>query len=281
MQDTAIKGRIWACRRQHDGTRPQRAALIAKLKLADVVVVYKLDRLGRSLQDLLTILDRIGAAGAAFRSLTEPVDTTTAAGKLMYSILGAVAEFERTLIRQRSMAGQCAAMDRGVKCGQPRSMRAGDESDVDRMWKTRFYSLDNLAQIFDVHPSTVKRAVYRVLSLVTQVCVSMVRYPAIFQMKRIPPPGYQPRSLWPMRIAAFLIFGGLGGIILGFGLESVQTGALEIPRKAGATYVAFRDADQKVQYWLYTVGAIILGSFFLFIGLWTLFAPAREPSRQG
>lgn len=143
------------------GTRPALAALLGKLKPGDTVVVYKLDRLGRSLQDLLAILDKIGAAGATFRSLTEPIDTTTPAGKLMYSILGAVAEFERSLIRQRSIAGQRAARERGKHCGRPRTSTPQVDRDVLRLWRSRFYSLRNLGDIFDLHESTIKRIVYR------------------------------------------------------------------------------------------------------------------------
>ncbi len=100
------------------GTRPELQRLIKSLRPGDCITVYKLDRLGRSLQDLLSILDRINAAGATFRSLTEPIDTTTPAGKLMYSILGAVAEFERSIIRERVTAGIHASMSRGTQWGR-------------------------------------------------------------------------------------------------------------------------------------------------------------------
>lgn len=142
------------------GTRPALAALLAKLKPGDTVVVYKLDRLGRSLQDLLTILDKIGAAGATFKSLTEPIDTTTPAGKLMYSILGAVAEFERSLIRQRSLAGQVAAVQRGVKLGRPRILTPKKERDLYRLWSTGQYRQVDLCRKYDVHPTVVRRVIY-------------------------------------------------------------------------------------------------------------------------
>ncbi|MBX3655209.1 MAG: recombinase family protein [Ramlibacter sp.] len=112
------------------GQRPQLMALLLRLRPGDTVTVYKLDRLGRSLQDLLTILERIGAAGASFRSLTEPIDTTTPAGKLMYSILGAVAEFEKSLIGERVRAGQVAAYRRGVRFGRRRSTTPGEDACI-------------------------------------------------------------------------------------------------------------------------------------------------------
>ncbi len=112
------------------GARPRLQQLLSKLKPGDEVVVYKLDRLGRSLQDLLSMLDRIGRSGASFRSLTEPIDTRTPAGMLMYSILGAVAEFERSLIRERVIAGQVAAYRRGVKFGRRKTITPQEEKEI-------------------------------------------------------------------------------------------------------------------------------------------------------
>jgi DNA invertase Pin-like site-specific DNA recombinase len=73
----------------------------------DVVIVWKLDRLSRSLMDLLRIMARLDKAGAGFRSLTEAIDTTTPAGRMMMQMLGSVAEFEREMIRERTRAGPC------------------------------------------------------------------------------------------------------------------------------------------------------------------------------
>lgn len=85
--------------------RPELARAIGALQPGDVFVVWKLDRLSRSLRDLLFTLEKIAAAGAGFRSLTEAVDTTTPAGRLMTQTLGAFAEFERAMIRERTMNG--------------------------------------------------------------------------------------------------------------------------------------------------------------------------------
>jgi hypothetical protein len=84
-----------------------------------VLVVWKLDRLSRSLKDLLQIMERVREVGAGFRSLTEAVDTTTAAGRMMMQMLGSFAEFERSMVRERTRAGLAAARDRGVKVGRP------------------------------------------------------------------------------------------------------------------------------------------------------------------
>lgn len=144
------------------GARPELKKLITQLTENDCVIVYKLDRLARSLKDLLQILEQIELTGAKFKSLTEPIDTVTAAGKLMLNILGSFAEFERSLIRERSMAGQKAAMDAGVHCGRPRVLSMRDEKDVLKLWESGVYTLDSLALVFDCHASVIKRTIYRV-----------------------------------------------------------------------------------------------------------------------
>ena len=154
--------RIYQEKRSGVANRPLLAQLIASLKPGDKIYVYKIDRFARSLIDLLSILQRIELAGASFQSLTEPIDTSTGAGRMMMHMLGAFAEFERGIIRERCMAGQRAAMDRGTHCGRPRSVTKETEADIVTMWRSNFYTLDNLATIFDCHPSTVKRTIYRV-----------------------------------------------------------------------------------------------------------------------
>lgn len=144
------------------GARPQLRACLQSLKPGDVLVVYKLDRVARSLMDLLSILDQIKAAGAQVRSLTEPLDTTSAMGFFMVQILGAVAQLERGIITERSIAGQQAAKARGVHCGRARTLSPEVEAEIVRLYASGDYTLRGLAQAFDVSESVVKRAVYRV-----------------------------------------------------------------------------------------------------------------------
>jgi DNA invertase Pin-like site-specific DNA recombinase len=150
-------------KRSSVGQRARLTELLESLQPGDMVKVYKIDRLARSLMDLLSILDRIQKAGATFQSLTEPVDTSTSAGRMMTHMLGAFAEFERGIIRERSIAGQTAAMMRGIHCGRPRSVAPEDEKEIVRLWQSNQYTMDSLAAIFNVHPSSVKRSIYRVL----------------------------------------------------------------------------------------------------------------------
>ena len=85
--------------------RPELHRLLDRLRQGDVLVVWKLDRLSRSLRDVLMIMERLGELKAGFRSLTEAIDTTTPAGRMMMQMVGAFAEFERAMLRERTKAG--------------------------------------------------------------------------------------------------------------------------------------------------------------------------------
>lgn len=98
--------------------RPELTKCLKALAAGDTLTVWKLDRLGRSLRDLITLLDDLKARGVAFRSLTEAIDTTTATGRAMWQMVGILAELERSLIQERTTAGRSAAVARGVKMGR-------------------------------------------------------------------------------------------------------------------------------------------------------------------
>src|SRR5262245_34098547 len=103
--------------------RPELAKAISKLEPGDVLVVTRLDRLARSTRDLLNVLDEISQRGAGFRSLKDAwADTTTPHGRLMLTVLGGLAEFERELIRARTGEGRKRAKARGVRFGRPRKL---------------------------------------------------------------------------------------------------------------------------------------------------------------
>ena len=99
--------------------------LLAFVRLGDTVIVWKLDRLGRSLKDLIEKLNLLKSRGVDFISLTESIDTTTPGGKLIFHLMGALAEFERDLIRERTNAGLAAARARGRVGGRPRRASEG------------------------------------------------------------------------------------------------------------------------------------------------------------
>jgi DNA invertase Pin-like site-specific DNA recombinase len=117
--DTIFREKISGVR----ADRPQLAKLMTALRAGDVVVVTKLDRLGRSTRELLDLIDCIGKAGASFRSLGDPLwDTSSAQGRLLSTLLAGIAEFERELIRERTGAGRERAMAEGVKFGRKRKL---------------------------------------------------------------------------------------------------------------------------------------------------------------
>ena len=116
------------------GPRPELQKLLAALQPGDVLAVYKMDRIARSLNDLLNILERVRLAGAEIKSLTEPFDTSSPYGTFMVQILGAVAQLERSIIRERTVAGQVAAIKRGVTFGRPKLLSTEKEFEALAMY---------------------------------------------------------------------------------------------------------------------------------------------------
>lgn len=108
------------------GSRSDRAGLeqaLDYLRVGDVLVVWRLDRLGRSLKYLIEVITNLNERRIGFRSLTEQIDTTTSEGRLIFYVFGALAEFERDIIRERTQAGLAAARARGRTGGRPKKLR--------------------------------------------------------------------------------------------------------------------------------------------------------------
>lgn len=137
--------------------RPEMQRMLDQLRAGDVVVVWKLDRLTRSLSDLLLIIERIHLAGAGFRSLTEQLDTTSAAGRMMMHMIGAFAEFERGLIRERTRAGLAEAKRRGRKLGRPSALSANQKETALRLINQQHESPANVARLLKVSRTTISR----------------------------------------------------------------------------------------------------------------------------
>src|SRR5438034_1078977 len=113
--------------------RPELHRLLDQLRKGDVLVVWKLDRLSRSLRDVLTIMERLGDSGAGFRSLTEAIDTTTPAGRMMMQMVGAFAEFERAMLRERTKAGLDSARREGRIGGRRPKLSPQQQAEIRRM----------------------------------------------------------------------------------------------------------------------------------------------------
>jgi DNA invertase Pin-like site-specific DNA recombinase len=142
--------------------RPKLHKLLDQLEPGDVLVVWKLDRLSRSLKDLLVILETIAARQAEFRSLTESVfDSTTAAGRLMLQIVGAFAEFERAMIRERTKVGLRSAQSRGQHCGRAFKFTPAQQSEIFRTVNSGQKSVADMARMLGVHRATIHRLVSR------------------------------------------------------------------------------------------------------------------------
>lgn len=103
--------------------RPELGKALSELRSGDTLVTWKLDRLGRSLAHLIILITQLDARGVAFRSLSEAIDTGTASGRLLFHVMGALAEFERALISERTRAGMAAARARGRVIGRPPKLR--------------------------------------------------------------------------------------------------------------------------------------------------------------
>jgi DNA invertase Pin-like site-specific DNA recombinase len=137
--------------------RPELAKAIRRLEPGDVLVITRLDRLARSTRDLLNVLDEIGKHDAGFKSLADPwADTTTPHGRLMVTVLGGLAEFERSLIRARTGDGRARAKARGVKFGRPRKMTAHQRQEALQRLAGGETQAD-VARTYNVDQSTIAR----------------------------------------------------------------------------------------------------------------------------
>jgi DNA invertase Pin-like site-specific DNA recombinase len=133
------------------------ARAIAELGPGDVLLMTRLDRLARSTRDLLNVLDQVAKAGAGFRSLADSwADTTTPHGRLMLTVLGGLAEFERSLILARTSEGRTRAKARGVKFGRKNALTAHQRSEA-LARRARGESLVEIARTFNVSHSTISR----------------------------------------------------------------------------------------------------------------------------
>jgi DNA invertase Pin-like site-specific DNA recombinase len=141
--------------------RPELHRLLDHLRLDDVLLVWKLDRLSRSLKDLLHLMERIHQAGAGFRSLTEAVDTTTPAGRMLMQMVGVFAEFEREMIRERTRAGLERARAEGRVGGRRPKLTLRQQVEAVEMVTSGRRNAADVARVFGVHRSTIGRLLTR------------------------------------------------------------------------------------------------------------------------
>jgi len=162
LQTDALKKagcmRVWTDRASGSlDHRPKLEAVLDHLRLGDTLVVWRLDRLGRNLRHLIATVNDLAAAGVGFKSLTEGIDTTTPAGRLTFHLFGALAEFERELIRERTVAGLAAARARGRSGGRPRLMTPEKLAVARHMYDSREHTLAAIGAVVGVSRSTLYR----------------------------------------------------------------------------------------------------------------------------
>jgi Enterobacteriaceae phage serine recombinase len=132
---------------------------LKRLNAGDVRIVWKLDRLGRSLRDLITLLDELKEQGVRFKSLTESIDTHTPTGCAMWQMVGVLAELERSLISERTTAGRVAAIARGVKMGRKPKLSPPQVAHARKLIENG-ESPKQVAQLVGVARSTLYAALY-------------------------------------------------------------------------------------------------------------------------
>lgn len=137
--------------------------LLASLQAGDTLIVWKLDRLGRSTIHLLQMLDDLRKRDVDFKAITQGIDTTTAVGRMLYGQLAVFAEFEREQIRERTKAGMEAARKRGKHIGRPKKLTEKQVAYARIRLETRRDTIAHMAQDFDVAPITLSRAISNIL----------------------------------------------------------------------------------------------------------------------
>ncbi|URK88898.1 recombinase family protein [Rhizobium sp. RCAM05350] len=133
--------------------RPGLADALAAVVAGDMLVVWRLDRLGRSLIDLISVINDLGKRDVEFRSLNEAIDTSTSGGRLTFHIMAAMAEFERSIISERTKAGMSAARSRGSLIGRRPALTPKQILEATDAFMIDKVSIEDLAERYQVHPT--------------------------------------------------------------------------------------------------------------------------------
>ena len=147
---------------QMSGAKAERPGLKQALKYAragDTLVVWRLDRLSRSLKDLIAMVTQLELEGINFKSLHESIDTESSSGKLVFHLFGALAEFERNLIRERTQAGLKAARARGRMGGRPKALNRTKRNLVVKLYDERNHSVSQICQVMGISKPTLYKYV--------------------------------------------------------------------------------------------------------------------------
>ena len=143
---------------QLSGAKAERPGLHQALQYArtgDTIVVWRLDRLSRSLKDLIEMVTLLESKGIGLKSLQEAIDTSSSSGKLIFHIFGALAEFERNLIRERTQAGLQAARARGRKGGRPKSLNKDKQALAVKLYDEKKHTVDQICEMMGISKPTL------------------------------------------------------------------------------------------------------------------------------
>jgi DNA invertase Pin-like site-specific DNA recombinase len=135
--------------------RPELDHLLDTIRDGDTLIVWKLDRLGRSVQNLVDLMNLLQSRGVGFKSLTENMDTTTPGGVLIFNVFAAMAQFERDLIRERTNAGLQAARARGRKGGRPSKLSDKERVRIRELYQSRALTVQEIADKYHVSRKTI------------------------------------------------------------------------------------------------------------------------------
>jgi len=144
--------------------RPQLDRALEQLRAGDTLVVWRLDRLGRSLRHLIDTVTGLDAQQVGFRSLRESIDTTTSGGRLVFHLFGALAQFEREVIRDRTVAGLASARARGRVGGRPPKLTADQVRTARRLYEERELTVAEIGRVLGVSRTSIYRALHRDLA---------------------------------------------------------------------------------------------------------------------
>jgi DNA invertase Pin-like site-specific DNA recombinase len=135
--------------------RPGLLLTLEVLREGDTLVIWRLDRLGRSLKDLMALVEKLDGRGVGLRSLQEGIDTGSSGGKLLFHLFGALAEFERNLLRERTRAGLSAARARGRLGGRPKALDPAKRELAVKLYNDRQHSIAEICQIMGISKPTL------------------------------------------------------------------------------------------------------------------------------
>ncbi len=147
---------------QQSGSQAERTGLkdaLAYAREGDTLVVWRLDRLSRSLKDLIAMVTQLESQGVGLKSLQESLDTSSSSGKLIFHLFGALAEFERNLIRERTQAGLQAARARGRKGGRPPSLDADKRALAVQLYEDKKHTVQQICQMMGISKPTLYKYV--------------------------------------------------------------------------------------------------------------------------